>query len=104
MTLEQEFQRACEVAIEECRRLGYVPTAWIGMINGPGGAAAAARRLLTSGDIQSGFERLIRMGRRDLTVEHAVLDDRWAPLFSEAHREAARWRLKQAGANASGMG
>ena len=33
---------------------------------------------------------------RDLTVEQAVLDDRWAALCSEAHRQAARWRLTQA--------
>jgi hypothetical protein len=97
MTLEAEFQRACEEAVEECRRLGYVPTAWIAMMRGPGGAVAAARRLLASGDMQSGFERLIRMGRRDLTVEQAVLDDYWRPLFSELHRDAARWRLAQAG-------
>jgi len=83
-------------AVDECRALGYVPTAWISMMRGSGGAVSAARRLLISGDIQSGFERLIRMGRRDLTVEQAVLDDRWAALFSEAHREAARWRLTQA--------
>jgi hypothetical protein len=31
------------------------------MMHGPSGAVAAARRLLTSGDVQSGFERLIRM-------------------------------------------
>jgi hypothetical protein len=96
MNLESEFQQACELAVEECRALGYLPTAWISMIHGPGGAVAAARRLLTSGDVQSGFERLIRMGRQDLTVEHAVLDEYWAEVFSDAHREAARWRLTQA--------
>lgn len=58
---------------------------------------AAARRLLTSGDVQSGFERLIRMGRRDLTIEQAVLDERWEGLFDDAQREAARWRLQQGG-------
>lgn len=79
----------------ESQALGYAPTAWISMMRGPEGAAAA-RRLLVNGDIQSGFERLIRMGRRDLTVEQAVLDDRWTTLLSEAHREAARWRLNQA--------
>jgi hypothetical protein len=52
----------------------------IGMMHGPGGAVAAARRLLTSSDVQSGFERLIPHGRADLTVEQAVLDDRWAEL------------------------
>ncbi len=96
MTLEDEFQRACELAVDECRALGYVPTAWISMMRGPGGAVSAARRLLISGDVQSGFERLIQMGRRDLTVEQAALDERWAELFSDAHREAARWRLAQA--------
>lgn len=94
-TLEDEFDHACRAAIEECKDLGYFPTAWASMINGPGGAVAAARRLLVNGDIQSGFERLIRMGRKDLTVEYAVLEDRWAPLFDERHREAARWRLDQ---------
>jgi hypothetical protein len=95
VTLESEFQQACEAAVDECRALGYVPTAWISMMRGPGGAASAARRLLVSGDVQSGFERLIRMGRTDLTVEQAVLDERWADLFSEAQREAAQWRLNQ---------
>jgi hypothetical protein len=47
------------------------------MMEGPGGAVAAARRLLSNGDIQSGIERLIRMGRQDLTIEQAVLDPRW---------------------------
>ena len=96
MTLEDDFHAECVRAVDECRRLKYVPTAWIGMMNGPGGAAAAARRLLVSGDIQSGFERLIRMGRADLTVEYAVLQPRWHDIFEEQHREAARWRLEQA--------
>jgi hypothetical protein len=100
VTLADEFHRECVQAVDECRRLKYVPTAWIAMMNGPGGAAPAARRLLVSGDIQSGFERLIQMGRADLTVEYAVLQPRWQDLFEEQHREAARWRLQQAGASA----
>jgi hypothetical protein len=94
--LEEDFEEACEGAVDECRKLGYLPTAWIKMMRGPGGAPAAAQRLMVSGDIQSGFERLIRMGRTDLTIEQAILDDYWRPLFEERHREAARWRLPQA--------
>lgn len=94
--LERAFHAASERAIEECRSLGYVPTVWMSMIRQVG-AAEAARRLLLSGDIQSGFARLIKVGRPDLTIEWAALDDRWAPLFSESHREAAHWRLEQAG-------
>ncbi|WP_204910359.1 hypothetical protein [Microlunatus spumicola] len=94
----REFQIACEQAVAECRALGYAPTAWIAMMRGPGGATAAARRLLRSGDVQSGFERLIRMGRRDLTIEQAVLAERWTDLFTDDERAAALWRLEQGGA------
>jgi hypothetical protein len=64
------------------------------------GATEAARRLLVSGDIQTGFERLVTLGRPDLTIEWAVLDPRWAGLFARDHQEAARWRLQQAGIEA----
>jgi hypothetical protein len=96
MTLEDEFDRECRRNVEQCKQLGYPPTGWINMMNRPGGAAAAARRLLESGDIQSGFERLIRMGYVELTVERAVLQESWYNLFGEGHREAARWRLQRA--------
>lgn len=95
--LEQEFDAACSAAVRQCKALGYSPTVWVSMSEQLG-AAEAARRLLVTGDIQTGFERLIKLGRPDLTIEQAVLDPRWAPLFSEQHREAARWRLRQAGA------
>ncbi|BCY08337.1 hypothetical protein [Actinoplanes sp. L3-i22] len=60
-------------------------------------AAEAARRLVVSGDIQAGFGRLVEAGRPELTIEWEILNSRWDPLFSEQHREAARWRLRQAG-------
>ena len=94
--LEREFAAACIAAIEESRRLGYDPVAWTEMAHRHG-AAEAARRLLVSGDIQTGFQRLVALGRPDLTIECAALSERWAPLFHDSHREAARWRLRQAG-------
>lgn len=97
-SLEAEFQAVCDAAIDACRRLSppYRPTIWIGMINKVG-AAEAARRLVVSGDIQTGFGRLVQAGRPELTVEWEILNQRWDPLFSDQHREAARWRLRQAG-------
>lgn len=94
--LEDAFQVASEQAISECRSLGYTPTVWISMLRQVG-ATEAARRLLVSGDIQSGFSRLLQLGRPELTIEWAALDGRWEPLFTEQHRDAARWRLRQAG-------
>ena len=98
MPLAEEFEASCWNAVEACRSLTppYTPTAWIAMIR-RFGAVDAARHLLVNGDVQSGFERLIRAGREDLTIEHAVLDPKWRGLFTDAHRDAARWRLRQAG-------
>jgi len=44
-----------------------------------------------------GFGRLVQAGRPELTIEWEILNQRWDPLFSDQHREAARWRLRQAG-------
>lgn len=97
MTDEEEFALACEEAIAECRRLGYVPQAWIAMVERHG-AVDASKKLLVNGDIQTGLLRLLRLGRADLTVEHAVLEERWQYLFDDQDRELARWRLAQANA------
>jgi hypothetical protein len=96
--LEERLQASCDAAVEACAQLtpSYVPTAWIGMCRRLG-AAEAARRLVVSGDIQTGFDRLVQAGRPQLTIEWALLDEAWDPLFSEQHREAARWRLRHAG-------
>ena len=101
--LEDEFRALCEEAIDVCRRLSppYNPTAWQEMIKRHG-AAEAARRLIVSGDIQTGFERLVRAGRPELTVEWAIIDPRWEALFGAQHREAALWRLRQAGISPPG--
>lgn len=72
MTDEEEFALACEEAIAECRRLRYVPQAWIAMVERHG-AVDASKKLLVNGDIQTGLLRLLRLGRADLTVEHATL-------------------------------
>jgi hypothetical protein len=95
MALEEEFQRACEGAVQECRRLGYVPSVWIGMMQSHG-AVEAAKRLLRNGDLQPGLLRLLRLSRPDLAIEHAVLNPRWADLFDDQDRELAEWRLTQA--------
>jgi hypothetical protein len=97
-SIEDEFQVACDAAVEECKVLipDYNPSGSIGMSRSLG-ATEAARRLVVSGDIQTGFGRLVSAGHPELTIEWAILNPRWEPLFSQQHREAARWRLRQAG-------
>lgn len=94
--LAREFKQACDDAVAECLRLTppYRPDIWINMMERLG-AVEAARRLISSGEFQSGFDRLVRIeGRPELTLEAAVLHDRWHPvLFSVLDREGAWWRL-----------
>jgi len=94
VNLEGDFEQECRAAVNECRSFGYHPTAWVAMMN-EFGAAEAARRLVISGDIQSGFQRLVQEGRIDLTLEFAVLHPKWDSLFRRDIREAAWWRLSQ---------
>jgi hypothetical protein len=62
--LENAFEPASWQAVEKCRSFNSHPTVWISMMREVG-AAEAARRLLATSDLQSGFERLIREGSRD---------------------------------------
>lgn len=101
--LERQFQDACDRAVEECASLDppYHPTVWVNM-SARLGAVRAAQRLVVSSETQTGFDRLVQAGRPDLTIEWAILDGHWDPLFSDQQREAARWRLGQAGVDVPG--
>lgn len=94
--LAARYEAACRTAIEECRQLNYHPSVWASMIDQLG-AVESAVRLLRTGDAQPGFERLIKLGRHDLTIEASVLNSEWGGLFSREVKDAARFRLRQAG-------
>ncbi|WP_280467119.1 GmrSD restriction endonuclease domain-containing protein [Nocardia cyriacigeorgica] len=61
------------------------------------GAVGTARKLLATKQLSEGFSTLWEFGRLDLTVEAAVLDERFAELFTDQERETARFRLQQFG-------
>lgn len=57
--------------------------------------AGVAHYLLSSDDIQIGFERLWEMGRLDLTVEYVGAHEcKYHSLFSEEELARAKQRLK----------
>jgi hypothetical protein len=51
-------QKSGELAVEERRRLGYVPIAWIGLMHGPGGVSQP-RGVADKRAVHRGFELLI---------------------------------------------
>jgi hypothetical protein len=72
---------------------GYHPTIFIDMQRELG-TVKAIKKLVVSGDIQSGFKRLVGLGLRDCTIEAAVL--KYPTHFTRGELEAAKYRLDQA--------
>lgn len=95
MELRELFKSEILNSIECSREIGYNPSAFVGMIE-IDHPVEVAKKLMVSGRIQPGFERLIKANRKDLTVEYIMLKPEYNDLFGKQHLEAAEWRLKQA--------
>lgn len=93
--LRQHFFNAINRSIEESKNLGYEPTIFLQMIQNKH-PVEVVKRLVISGDMQTGFTNLIQLGRPELTIESILLEERFTTLFTNQEREAARWRLNQA--------
>lgn len=93
--LRAEFARVVEAAIQECHRIKYTPTIWERM-NRQYGPVDASVRLVTSGDFQAGFRRLLAENRPELTVESLMLQPKFSVLFDSRILELAQWRLNSA--------
>ncbi len=92
MNASIELELFIDETIRLSRQRGYHPTTFIGMRQRHG-TIDAVSRLVTSGDIQSGFRRLVELGLVNWTVEMAVT--KFPDEFSRPVREAAEWRLAQ---------
>lgn len=92
--LKADFLASLRAADIECHRLDYHPTRFEQMLQGEP-AVDLAKRLVTSGELHDGLKTLARLKRLDLSLESIMLEDRFRPLFSSEHLEAARWRLAQ---------
>jgi S-ribosylhomocysteine lyase LuxS involved in autoinducer biosynthesis len=95
MTVRDEFDAATHAAIVECSKLGYRPTYFMDMIS-KAHPVEVAKKLVLSGAEQAGFQKLVKMGKADLTVESLMLQPKYCCLFSKQELEAAKWRLENA--------
>lgn len=93
--LESEFSMRLRDSISQSHDLGYHPTRFEQMLNEQG-ALGLARKLIKSGEIQDGFKVVVKLGRKDLTMESIMLESKFQSLFSAGELEAAAWRLSQA--------
>ena len=94
--LEVRFHQAMLNLYHAAVELGYRPTYFLRMVNELGGVGAA-RRLLSTDDLQAGLTRLWELRRLDLSVEALVVQEPWKDLFSYEESREARARLKAYG-------
>lgn len=92
--LERQFHQE---TLDGCRVLrrehGYNPSYFLQMV-ADHGAVGAVRRLLQTPDTQAGLTSLWEIGRLDMSCEAAILDPRYATLFTLTEKWEARKRLR----------
>lgn len=93
ISLERKFADALLETCEESAKLGYVPDEFAAMLKIHGGVQTA-KKLVRSGDIQSGLYRLRDLKRLDLATEAVMLRPEFKELFNNEHLKAASWRLE----------
>ena len=93
MSEDYDLESFVAEGVRRAQERGYHPTVFLRMRERHG-TAGAIRRLVRSGDVQSGLTRLVELGLSEWSVEAAVL--RFRDEFSVQDRQAAEWRLRQA--------
>jgi hypothetical protein len=76
-TLDGLFQERCRDLVAQIRTMGFEPHIWVDMINDLG-ATTAAKRILAANMPLVATRWLIDQGRPELTMEHEIIDVRWA--------------------------
>ncbi|ACA85060.1 hypothetical protein [Shewanella woodyi] len=92
MNIKDEFCAEIRVAIGQCYELGYRPTRFEEMI-AISHPVDVAKSFVISGDFQSGFKQLKKLGKLHLTVEGIMVTPKYATLFTKSELAAAKWRL-----------
>jgi hypothetical protein len=94
-TLDGRFQARSRELITQIREMGFEPNVWVDMINRLG-ATGAAKTLLETKRRLVATPWLVSRNRSDLTLEHEIMERRWADLFDDDDRAEAAHRLTSA--------
>jgi hypothetical protein len=88
-----DLEAFIDESIRRSIRAGYHPTIFIGM-RARHGTVEAITKLVQSGEIQSGFEKLRQLGMLEWSIEAAIL--KFPGRFTPTARECAQFRLRLA--------
>lgn len=93
MALEDELDVELRGTYDAARKLGYVATYFLQMLEEHGGKETA-KRLLSKSAPQAGLSRLWELGLLNESMEAVVLQDRFRSLFTGAELAEAHRRLE----------
>jgi hypothetical protein len=95
MTLEDEFEKDMFDIYEKAKVHKYYATRYLQMLRKRGGLETA-KILINKKNTSSGFNRLVRLGRIDLSVEALVISEKYKELeyFTPEDRQKAAERLQ----------
>jgi len=92
--LEADFNKDMFGILQREGGVGIYSARFRQMVEAKGGLQAAHELLHPDRQLpKDTFTTLRKTGRLDLTVEHYVVQEKYAPLFSPREREIAKWRL-----------
>ena len=101
MTLEDDFNRAMVAVYETAKDHDYFANYFKQMLDRYQ-AVETAKRLLANQEIQKGLMHLWDLKLLDHSMEAAVIQERFRPLFTEAEIAEARRRLDELGYSRQG--
>ncbi|HEX8211942.1 MAG TPA: hypothetical protein VF584_17330 [Longimicrobium sp.] len=96
-TLEERFHRKLESSYWEVgRATSYWANRFLQKVRRVGGLQASREWLDAKKDTAAGLDRVVSVGRADLSLEAMVLEEEWKELFTPEERRIARERLDAA--------
>ena len=95
--LKKEFNNEVLQSVEDSKKIGYVPTRFIQMLQQSDNNAYEVVQRLVTKEATSGLEKLWEQGRLDLSVEAIIVQPRYQELFSDEIIKICKRKLKQFG-------
>ena len=95
--LKKEFNNEVLQSVEDSKKIGYVPTRFIQMLQQSDNNAYEVVQRLVTKEATSGLEKLWEHDRLDLSVEAIIVQPRYQELFSDEIIKICKRKLKQFG-------
>lgn len=95
--LKNKFNEDVIESIEGSKKLGYIPTRFIQMLQKENNDGYKLALKIVKTNAVSGLEKLWEMGRLDLTMEARILKPEYKDLFSKEIIDICTKKLKQLG-------